>query len=93
VLKEIGKMSLRYAESHALIHIHKRIPKSTLNYWEINCGFLLKFLLEELFKVIRFIRYDYIVLDPTKSTDWHKALHKAFIYVRVKLAEALIPVQ
>jgi hypothetical protein len=93
VLKEIGKMSLRYAESYALICIHETIPKSTLNYWEINCGFLLKSLLEELFKVIRFIRYDYTVLDSTKFTDLHKALHEAFICVRVRLGEALIPVQ
>jgi hypothetical protein len=50
-------------------------------------------ILEELFKVIRFIRYDYTVLDSTKFTDWHKALHEAFICVRVRLGEALIPVQ
>ena len=36
VLKEVFKCSLRYSESLARRFLKVRIPKSTLNYWEIK---------------------------------------------------------
>jgi len=63
---------------------------STLSYWELNYGFLVKDVLKALLGTLRLLNYDYAVLDSTKFTDWHKASHEAFLCVRV--GEALFPV-
>ena len=67
-----------------------RIPKSTLNYWEINYEFLIKEIKDVLMKILSYLDYCYTVLDSTKFTDWNKNLHELFLCVRV--GEALIPV-
>ena len=36
VLKEVCKVSLRYAEGLSLTCLGVRIPKSTLHYWEVR---------------------------------------------------------
>jgi len=38
VLKEVCKVSLRYAEGLSLTFLGVRIPKSTLHYWEVRHG-------------------------------------------------------
>ena len=38
VLKEVCKVSLRYAEGLSLTCLGVRIPKSTLHYWEVRHG-------------------------------------------------------
>ena len=52
------KASLRYSESLSLSILGIKIPKSTLNYWEINYEFLIKFTdwnknLHEVFLCVR----------------------------------------
>jgi hypothetical protein len=51
VLKEMDKLSLRYAESCSSMHFGERIPgsRSTLSYWELNYGFLVEEVLKVLF--------------------------------------------
>jgi hypothetical protein len=61
---------LRYAESLSLTHLGVRIPKSTLHYWEVRHGEVLKALL----RLLSFMYYDYSVVDSTRFTDWLKAL-------------------
>jgi hypothetical protein len=48
VLKELCKVSLRYAEGLSLAYFGARIPKSTLHYWEAKHGDLV----EEVLKII-----------------------------------------
>lgn len=90
VLKEVYKASLRYSESLSLSILGIRIPKSTLNYWEINYESLIKEIKDALMKILNYLDYYYTVLDSTKFTDWNKNLHEVFLCVRV--GEALIPV-
>jgi hypothetical protein len=92
VLKEMDKLSLRYAESLSSMHFGERIPRSTMSYWELNYGFLVEEVLKILFGVLCPLEYDYTVLGSTKFTDWHKATHEAFLSVRVRAGEALFPV-
>jgi hypothetical protein len=87
-LKEVCKASLRYAESLSLTHLGVRIPKSTLHYWEVRHGEVLKALL----RLLSFMYYDYSVVDSTRFTDWLKGPHELFIDVRVGGGEALFPV-
>ena len=90
VLKEMYKASLRYSESLSLSILGIKIPKSTLNYWEINYEFLVKEIKDALMKILNYLDYYYTVLDSTKFTDWNKNLHEVFLCVRV--GEALVPV-
>jgi len=83
------KASLRYSKSLSLSILGTKIPKSTLNYWEINYEFLIKEVKDVLMKILSFLDY-YYILDLTKFTDWNKNLHEVFLCVRV--GEALIPV-
>ena len=92
ILKEILKISLRYAESYSLIYLHIRIPKSTLNYWEIKHGDIIEKVLITIFSILLFIDYDYSIMDSTKFNDWRKELHELFISIRVKNKEALFPI-
>ena len=75
VLKEMYKASLRYSESLSLSILGIKIPKSTLNYWEINYEFLVKEIKDALMKILNYLDYYYTVLDSTKFTDWNKNLH------------------
>lgn len=92
VLKEMCKLSLRYAESCSSMHLNERIPKSTLSYWEINHGSIVMVVLTALFGVLRLLSYDYTVLDSTRFTDWRKDCHETFLSVRVRLSETLFPI-
>ena len=58
----------------------------------MNHDRLVKDVLEVLLSILRFISYDYTVLDSTKFMDWRKHPHEAFISVRVRLGEALYPI-
>jgi hypothetical protein len=91
-LKEVCKASLRYAESLSQIHLGVRIPKSTLHYWEVRHGDVVREVLKVLLRLLSTIDYDYSVMDSTKFTDWLKGLHEIFIDVRVRGGETLFPV-
>ena len=90
VLKEIFKCSLRYSESLAKKFLKRRIPKSTLNYWEIRHSDLIKEVLRSLNEFLSQIDYLYTVIDSTKFPNWYKDLNELFVCVRV--GESLIPV-
>jgi len=62
-----------------------RIPKSTLNYWEIKHGDIIEKVLIVIFSILFFIDYDYSIMDSTKFNDWRKELHELFISIRVKI--------
>jgi len=90
VLKEICKVSLRYAEDLPLTCFGVRIPKSTLHYWEMRHGDIVERVLRMLFSLLSLIEYDY----STKITDWLRGrLHELFINVRVKGGGTLFPVR
>ncbi len=91
VFKEMCKLSLRYAEGCSSTYFDERIPKSTLSYWEVNYGFLVRKVLMSLLGVLCLLNYDYAVLYSTKFTDWHKALYEAFPCIRVSLGDAFSP--
>ena len=67
VLKEMFKASLRYSESLSLSVLGARIPKSTLNYWEITYESLIKEIKDALMEIL-LLDYYYTVLDSTKLT-------------------------
>jgi len=90
ILKEVFKCSLRYSESLARKFLKRRIPKSTLNYWEIKHSDLVKEVLRALNEFLSQINYLYTFLDSTKFSNWYKELSELFVCVRV--GEALIPV-
>ncbi len=90
VLKEVFKCSLRYSESLARKFLKVRIPKSTLNYWEINHSDLIKEVLKAITGLLIQVNYLYTFLDSTKFSNWRKDLSELFVCVRV--GEALIPV-
>ena len=92
VLKEVCKVSLRYAEGLSLTCLGVRIPKSTLHYWEVRHGDIVGEVLRALFKLLSPIEYDYSIIDSTKFTDWLRGLHELFINVRVRDGSALFPV-
>ncbi len=92
VLKEVFKVSLRYAENISIMILGERIPKSTLSYWEVNHNRLVKDVLEALLGILRLVSYDYTVLDSTKFTDWRKETYEAFTCMRVRLGEAIFPI-
>jgi len=52
LVKEVFKASLRYCESLSLSILGIRIPKSTLNYWEINYGSLIKEIKDALMGIL-----------------------------------------
>jgi hypothetical protein len=52
VLKEICKVSLRYAEGLSLKFLGVRIPKSTLHYWEVKHGDIVEEVLKALFRIL-----------------------------------------
>jgi len=89
VLKEVFKVSLRYAECLSLIYFGIRVPNSILHYWELKHGDLLENVLKTLFNYLYYIEYDYSVMDSTKFTDWVKGLHELFVSVRVKSGSTL----
>ena len=92
VLKELCKVSLRYAEGLSLKFLGVRIPKSTLHYWEVKHGDVVEEVLKELFSLLSHIEYDYSIVDSTKITDWLRGLHELFVNVRVKGGSTLFPV-
>ena len=69
VLKEICKVSLRYAEDLPLTCFGVRIPKSTLHYWEMRHGDIVEEVLRLLFRLLSLIEYDYSIMDSTKFAD------------------------
>jgi hypothetical protein len=75
------------SESYSLIYLHIRIPKSTLNYWEIKHGNLIEKVLIVIFSILLFIDYDYSIMDSTKFNDWRKESHELFISIRVTNSE------
>ena len=89
VLKEAFKASLRYSESLSTLILGTRIPKLTLNYWEINYEFLIKEIKEALMEILILITTT-LFWTQGKFTDWNKNLHEVFLCVRI--GEALIPV-
>ena len=92
VLKEVCKVSLRYAEGLSTAYFGVRIPKSTLHYWEVRHGDIVERVLRMLFKLLSLIEYDYSIMDSTKFADWLRGLHELFIDVRVRDGSALFPV-
>ena len=92
VLKEVCKVSLRYAEGLSLAYFGARIPKSTLHYWEVRHGDIVERVLRILFSLLSLIEYDYSIIDSTKFADWLRGLHELFINVRVRDGSALFPV-
>jgi len=78
VLKEVCKVSLRYAEGLSTAYFD--VPKSTLHYWEMRHGDIVKRVLRMLFRLLSLIEYDYSIIDSTKFTEW--GLHELFINVR-----------
>jgi len=92
VLKEVCRVSLRYAESLSLAYFCARIPKSTIHYWEMRHGDIVKRVLRMLFKLLSLIEYDYSIIDSTRSADLVRELHELFINVRVKGGGTLSPV-
>jgi hypothetical protein len=92
VLKEICKVSLRYAEGLSLKFLGVRIPKSTLHYWEVKHGDIVEEVLKALFRILSLIEYEYSVVDSTKITDWFSGLHELFVNVRVRGGSTLFPV-
>jgi hypothetical protein len=92
VLKEVCKVSLRYAEGLSLAYLGVRVPKSTLHYWEVKHGDIVERVLRILFRLLSLIEYDYSIIDSTKFADWLRGLHELFINVRVKDGSALFPV-
>jgi len=92
VLKEVCKVSLRYAEGLSLAYFGARIPKSTLHYWEMRRGDIVERVLRMLFKLLSLIEYDYSIMDSTKFADWLRGFHELFINVRVKDGGTLFPV-
>jgi len=70
--------------------LKRRIPKSTLNYWEIKHSDLVKEVLRALNPLLEQIDYLYTFLDSTKFPNWHKDLNEFFVCVR--FGETLIPV-
>jgi len=92
VLKELCKVSLRYAEGLSLAYFGVRIPKSTLHYWEMRHGDIVEEVLRMLFSLLSLIEYDYSIIDSTKFADWVRGLHELFINVRVRDGSALFPV-
>jgi len=70
VLKEVCKVSLRYAEGLSLTCLGVRIPKSTLHYWEVRHGDIVEEVLRMLFSLLSLIEYDYSIMDSTKFADW-----------------------
>jgi len=87
VLKEVCKVSLRYAEGLSTAYFG--VPKSTLHYWEMRHGDIVEEVLRMLFKLLSLIEYDYSIIDSTKVTEW--GLHELFI--NVKGGSTLFPVQ
>ena len=85
--KEAFKCSLRYSESLAKKFFNQRIPKSTLNYWEMKHSNLIKEVecSERVFKSNERL---YTVIDSTKFSNWN--LSELFVCIRVR--KALIPV-
>lgn len=77
VLKEVFKCSLRYSESLAKKFFKRRIPKSTLNYWEISHSDLIKEVLRALNDFLSQIEYLYTFLDSTKFSNWNKKFERA----------------
>ena len=77
-------------ESLAKKFFKQRIPKSTLNYWEIKHSDLVKVVPKAITEFLSQINYLYTFLDLTKFSNWHKDLNEFFVCVRV--GEALIPV-
>jgi len=55
-------------KSCSLIYFHKRIQKSTLNYWEIKYGDFIEKVLMIIFEFLCFINYDYSIIDSAKFT-------------------------
>jgi len=92
VLKEVCKVSLRYAEALSLKYFGVRVPKSTLHYWEVRHGGIVEEVLKTVFKLLNLIEYDYSVVDSAENIDWLKKLHELFIYVRVRSGGMLFPV-
>ena len=68
VLKEVCKVSLRYAEGLSTAYFS--VPKSTLHYWEMRHGDIVEEVLRMLFKLLSLIEYDYSIIDSTKFADW-----------------------
>jgi len=91
VLKEVCKVSLRYAEGLSLAYFGVRVPKSTLHYWEMRHGDIVERVLRILFKLLSLIEYDYSIIDSTKFADWVRGLHELFI--NVMGGSTLFPVQ
>jgi hypothetical protein len=83
VLKEICKVSLRYAEGLSLTCFGVRVPKSTLHYWEMRHRDVVVEVLRTLFRLLSLIEYEYSIIDSTKITDWLRGLHELFINVSV----------
>ena len=92
VLKEVCKVSLRYAEGLSLAYFGVRVPKSTLHYWEMRHGDIVEEVLRILFSLLSLIEYDYSIIDSTKFADWVRGLHELFINVRVRGGCMLFPV-
>jgi len=76
-LKEVCKVSLRYAEGLSTVYFS--VPKSTLHYWEMRHGDIVERVLRILFKLLSLIEYDYSIINSTKFTEW--GLHELFINV------------
>ena len=92
VLREICKVSLRYAEGLSLTCFGVRVPKSALHYWEMRHGDIVERFLRALFRLLSLMEYDYSIMDSTKLTDWLRGLHELFINVRVRGGCMLFPV-
>jgi len=84
-LKEICKVSLRYAEVLSIAYFGVRAPKSTLHYWEVRHGDIVEEVLRTLFSLLSHIEYDYSIMDSTKLTDWLKGPHELFINMRGRI--------
>ena len=93
VLKELCGGSLMEGEVLSCMLLNKRIPKSTLAYWEKHYCWLLQIVLDALCTMLDHLcpNYQYTFLDSTEFTNWHKQSVELFACVRI--TDSLVPVK